>query len=829
MTILDEALRYAELGWRVLPLKPNSRKPAMNSWQHYATADPAKIRKGFNGQYKDSGLGVATGPDSGIWVLDVDNKDGKNGSGSLHALIEANGDVWAHGPITHTPSGGFHYFFRQPADLVVKTTKNLQDSASGLDVRGGGGQVVVAPTVIDGRPYAWITDPWDVEPPDAPDWLLDLVCPDRAAPPTAQAELWTPTPDTGGMVSAADEIEAALDWHQILSGDGWAIESTDAKGDTNWTRPGKETKAGMSAVLHEPNGPFVVFTTSVPALCQSWAHNSSSDCWVYTLFQYYAATRFHGDRSEAARDWAQRRQSRQLSEWATEGSSWTVPGPGGTSTAPGASHVSEGHGEPKEDPLAWANVVDWGEFWTKDHSKREWVAWPLVPKGRGVALFAEAKAGKSTITLAIVAAAAAGRSILGRHTPERPRHVVYLDYEMTEDDLFERLEELGYGPDDEVLHRHLHYSLLPAAFPLDTFEGAAQICALAKHYEAELVVIDTFSRAVQGDEQDNATAQNYYRFTGKTLKAHGVAALRLDHAGKDLDRGQRGGSAKNDDVDLVWQLSRTDLGVKIERTHSRITWAQGQIDIQQEQNDDGSVEYRIVDRNDYPPGTRELAKLMDDLGIARDASGRAAAAQLRAAGEGAKNDRIRAAQAYRATLIDPSWLDPVAVGNLDVDQHRTDPGVALDRGDPLHQATVAMGGDAFLQDHGGSPGRDVDEVRDFGAEGVTVRADVETGLHPGGAVFLAGQHVDGVEADALLAGDQVAGLADDPSEQVDGVGGDGVVAHGSIKTQAGDAVKISDECTGCQHNGTFRDQVGVPHPCRLDPGCRPVAKKANLF
>ena len=40
------------------------------------------------------------------------------------------------------------------------------------------------------------------------------------------------------------------------------------------------------------------------------------------------------------------------------------------------------------------------------------------------------------------------------------------------------------------------------------------------------------------------------------LKEAGIALLRIDHAGKDLTRGQRGTSAKRDDVEVVWFLKK---------------------------------------------------------------------------------------------------------------------------------------------------------------------------------------------------------------------------------------------------------------------------------
>ena len=45
-----------------------------------------------------------------------------------------------------------------------------------------------------------------------------------------------------------------------------------------------------------------------------------------------------------------------------------------------------------------------------------------------------------------------------------------------------------------------------------------------------------------------------------------------DHAGKDLKKGARGTSAKNDDVDLVWQMTRAGDEVRLVPTKKRHTW-----------------------------------------------------------------------------------------------------------------------------------------------------------------------------------------------------------------------------------------------------------------
>jgi uncharacterized Zn finger protein len=63
------------------------------------------------------------------------------------------------------------------------------------------------------------------------------------------------------------------------------------------------------------------------------------------------------------------------------------------------------------------------------------------------------------------------------------------------------------------------------------------------------------------------------------LKQEGRALLRIDHAGKDLKKGARGTSAKNDDVDLVWQMTKVDGQLVLIRQKHRHTWIPERINL----------------------------------------------------------------------------------------------------------------------------------------------------------------------------------------------------------------------------------------------------------
>lgn len=294
------------------------------------------------------------------------------------------------------------------------------------------------------------------------------------------------------------------------------------------------------------------------------------------------------------------------------------------------------------NPNDLAHLIDWTGFWNQTHDDEQWVAWPLIPKGRTISLYAPAKAGKSTILLAVIAAACTQQQPLNNaHTAQQPVNILYLDYEMSHADLYERLTMLGYGPHTDL--SHLHYALLPSIPPLDTPEGGQHLLTLAQQLNVDAVVVDTIGRAVEGEENSADTIRAFYRNTAQQLKAAGISVLRTDHSGKDADKGQRGSSAKNDDVDIVYRLTRTSTGVNLSRTHSRITWAPDTMNIDYRENDDGTVTVQLATGTVYPDGTAPIAHLLDELEIPVDATIRVAADTVRAAGHKASNKLIRAA------------------------------------------------------------------------------------------------------------------------------------------------------------------------------------------
>lgn len=132
--------------------------------------------------------------------------------------------------------------------------------------------------------------------------------------------------------------------------------------------------------------------------------------------------------------------------------------------------------------------IDWADFWSRDHSATDWLVEPFPRGGPLSRPNAPGKHGKSLFVLAVAVGLATGRPVL-RQQGSEPIEVVYLDYEMTEDDIQERLGAMGYDETSDLAH--FHYYLLPNLPPLDTAEGGRELAAIITADRASLVITAT--------------------------------------------------------------------------------------------------------------------------------------------------------------------------------------------------------------------------------------------------------------------------------------------------------------------------------------------------
>jgi len=267
----------------------------------------------------------------------------------------------------------------------------------------------------------------------------------------------------------------------------------------------------------------------------------------------------------------------------------------------------------------------------------------LVFPGRWTAKVAPAKLGKSTLELHIAHSLARGLSpFLGTRQP--PIDVLYLDGEMGELDVLERLEALDLAPSDLP---HLHYTDL---FPKgDTVQGGAAIVSTALALKVAVVILDGINAFITGAEKDDSPWRALFEHTVAPLKRAGIAVLSTDNTGKDITLSARGSSAKLDKADAIIMLKRTDDGLNLRTTHQRTSGYLRTLDLAMTGlSGDEPINYRQTS-SAWPAGTHDAVALLDSLGIPIDNGRERTRAVLKAAGHKLRNDVLSAAIRYRKT------------------------------------------------------------------------------------------------------------------------------------------------------------------------------------
>ena len=146
------ASTLVERGFKVFPLVHGGKSPAVENGCKQATADADRI-SGWARTMPWANIAIATGlhGDFNFFVVDVDVKGGAKGMESLDSLRK---EIFLPETLTaKTPSGGLHLFFRLPVEITLKNRVNV---VPGIDIRGNGGYVVAAPSVISGIQYEWV-------------------------------------------------------------------------------------------------------------------------------------------------------------------------------------------------------------------------------------------------------------------------------------------------------------------------------------------------------------------------------------------------------------------------------------------------------------------------------------------------------------------------------------------------------------------------------------------------------------------------------------------------------------------------------------------------
>lgn len=181
----ERAQEYARRGLKVFPLHSIrngqcscGREECSSAGKHPrtqngfldATDDLEQICQLWQ-RHPDANIGIRTGRESGIYVVDIDPRHG--GDTSIITLEAEIGLLPPSWTANSGSPGGCHRYLSSPVEL-----SNREGFRPGLDLRGDGGYIVAPPSNhISGQNYSWVPglSPWEIDLAPIPDALLTIL------------------------------------------------------------------------------------------------------------------------------------------------------------------------------------------------------------------------------------------------------------------------------------------------------------------------------------------------------------------------------------------------------------------------------------------------------------------------------------------------------------------------------------------------------------------------------------------------------------------------------------------------------------------------------
>jgi len=169
--LLKAALAYAARGWHVFPQAREGKAPLVTNGHKDATTDRARIEAWWR-KWPDANIGISVEA-SGLFVLDVDCKDGKpSGHETLAELCAKHGAL----PVTVEAVTG-SYQAGRGRHFVFKAFPGCGNTdgkiGPGIETKARGAFTVAPSHHASGASYQWVNKPSATPIADAPAWVVE--------------------------------------------------------------------------------------------------------------------------------------------------------------------------------------------------------------------------------------------------------------------------------------------------------------------------------------------------------------------------------------------------------------------------------------------------------------------------------------------------------------------------------------------------------------------------------------------------------------------------------------------------------------------------------
>lgn len=207
--MLNDVLKLRNRGLSVFPVSNKSKVP-MVEWDRLQDQLPSldEVTKWFTPNNRS--VGIATGPVSGILLLDFDFAKHPEAREFLKSV--AIPLTWKE----QTASGGLHFYFRWIEILNTLQTNTTSVIFNGVDTKGYGGYSKITPSLG----YKWINPPHSTVLALPPQWLIDKLSEREKVKSLTNTEGW---------------LEKALEEMKVGNIDDTLVRILGKMRNENWT------------------------------------------------------------------------------------------------------------------------------------------------------------------------------------------------------------------------------------------------------------------------------------------------------------------------------------------------------------------------------------------------------------------------------------------------------------------------------------------------------------------------------------------------------------------------------------------------------------------
>ncbi len=522
-SIGEVAVKYAANGWPVFPCRENGKKvkaPYTKNGFKDATTNQVQIKQWWH-QHPNALIGFPTGTETGILVIDCDVRQTGNGTENYKQLLSDHQIKDFPCILTvNTPSGGVHYYYRQPP-VSVPIKSKLTDY---VDIKADGGYVIAPGSKLaDGRKYTWARglDPLVRNLRCPPSGLLNII------QKTAPAETIIPYPQSTNL----DEIKIALGY----------IPASDY---LKWLDIGMALKAGLG------DEGYAIWDQWSKTFPEKYDQKEQRKTWV--------SFKGHGIKIETVFHYA-KQHGCNLSELAKEKRKKEKP------LASAKTYCIDHQSEktPPSNERSYSSLIP-VDLNLSVSLRDDWLIEDMFFSGDLALLVGKKSVGKSFIAIDLATCLATGSSWASQSVKQCP--VLYHALEG------ERGIKKRFLAQAEINRSAFENRTIPLAIetsPLDLCSAHAEADLMNAVFEFEetyksvpsLIIIDTLSQVFGGDENSSEPMRNCLKNVKAVIRKTEASILLIHHFGKDVKYGPRGHSSLEAACDTIFYLEKNRDGI----------------------------------------------------------------------------------------------------------------------------------------------------------------------------------------------------------------------------------------------------------------------------